>query len=263
MGLNNTISLKPILFLFCGIVLSFEAYAGLPETIAQVRPSVVGIGTIQKTRVPKLKLQATGFVVADGLHVITNAHVLSGELQSSRGEHLVVLVGSGRKPGIRQAEVIKIDKKYDLALLKLKGLPIPSLRLGDSNRVREGDECLFTGFPIGAVLGLYPVTHRSIISAITPVVIPSIHSKKLTAKQIRKLKSPYNVFQLDAIAYPGNSGSPLYSSSTGKVIGVVNNVLVKESKESVLSNPSGIAYAIPVKYVRALLRDVDVSADHK
>ena len=40
---------------------------------------------------------------------------------------------------------------------------------------------------------------------------------------------------------------------SGRVLGVINMVLVKNSKESVLSSPSGISYAIPVRFVRALL----------
>ena len=96
-----------------------------------------------------------------------------------------------------------------LALLEIEGKPLPALSLGDANRVREGEEIAFTGLPIGMVLGLYPVTHRGIVSAITPMVIPAMSSRQLSAKQIRRLRSPFNVLQLDATAYPGNSGSPV------------------------------------------------------
>jgi len=61
------------------------------------------------------------------------------------------------------------------------------------------------------------------------------------------------VFELDAIAYPGNSGSPVWHPDTGEVLGVLNSVYVKGAKETALSAPSGISYAIPAKYVRALL----------
>jgi S1-C subfamily serine protease len=91
------------------------------------------------------------------------------------------------------------------------------------------------------------------ISALTPIVIPVNQSNQLNAEIISRLRSPFTVFQLDATAYPGNSGSPLYNMMNGKVIGIINMVFVKESKETVLSNPSGISYAIPSKYVKALL----------
>ncbi|MCW8949129.1 MAG: S1C family serine protease, partial [Sedimenticola sp.] len=62
-------------------------------------------------------------------------------------------------------------------------------------------------------------------------------------------------YQLDGTAYPGNSGSPVYDSQSGRVVGVLNSVFVKESKETLLERPSGISYAIPVRYVHALLKD--------
>jgi len=62
------------------------------------------------------------------------------------------------------------------------------------------------------------------------------------------------VYQLDATAYPGNSGSAMYHASTGEVVGIINKVFVQESKEAVISKPSGITYAIPVKYLHQLLK---------
>ena len=79
-----------------------------------------------------------------------------------------------------------------------------------------------------------------------------------TLKRLRE--EPYEVLQLDAIAYPGNSGSPLYEPYTGRVVGVVNKVFVQESKETLLEKPSGITYAIPVEHVQALLRQVNPTA---
>ena len=50
-----------------------------------------------------------------------------------------------------------------------------------------------------------------------------------------------HVLQLDATAYPGNSGSPVYDQSTGQVLGVINSVLVKANKEAAIDKPSGIS----------------------
>jgi S1-C subfamily serine protease len=61
------------------------------------------------------------------------------------------------------------------------------------------------------------------------------------------------VFQLDGTAYPGNSGSPVYHAETGAVIGIVNSVFVKGTKESALTQPSGITYAIPAQKLKDLL----------
>jgi S1-C subfamily serine protease len=71
---------------------------------------------------------------------------------------------------------------------------------------------------------------------------------------IRAMRNPYDVLQLDATAYPGNSGSPVYDQNTGRVLGVINSVLVKTTKEAMIEKPSGISYAIPVSFVRELLK---------
>ncbi|MCB1802925.1 MAG: serine protease, partial [Gammaproteobacteria bacterium] len=84
---------------------------------------------------------------------------------------------------------------------------------------------------------------------------PQLGSRTLSAKMIRAMRDPFDVLQLDATAYPGNSGSPVYEQDTGAVIGVINSVFVKETKEAVIQKPSGITYAIPVEFVRQLLAD--------
>jgi len=235
----------------------FASFASLPDIIDKIKPSVVGVGTLQKMRRPPAQLMGSGFVVADGRHIITNSHVIPEELDVNKQEELAVFIGVGREAIVRTVELIMRDREHDLALLKMD-FRMPAMTLGDVSNVREGDSIAFTGFPIGAVLGLYPVTHRGIISVISPVVIPVDSTRTLDVNMIRRLKNPYDVFQLDATAYPGNSGSALYDAETGEVIGVINKVFVKETKEKVLENPSGITYAIPVKHVKKLLKSSGV-----
>ena len=64
---------------------------------------------------------------------------------------------------------------------------------------------------------------------------------------------PFDIFQLDAVAYPGSSGSPLYDITSGQVIGIVNMTVARETRESALAQPTGIAFAIPTKHLRELL----------
>lgn len=233
----------------------FTAWAaGLADTVEKIKASIVAVGTVQPARRPPAKFQASGFVVGQGRQIITNAHVLPAFLDSQNKETLAVFIGQGTMVESRSAKKIATDLEHDLALLEIEGPPLPALRLGESRRSREGQPIAFTGFPIGVVLGLFPVTHQGIISAISPVAIPAPAAGNLDAATIRRLKNePYEVLQLDATAYPGNSGSPLYEPDTGRVIGVINKVFVQESKESILEKPSGITYAIPVRYVQALL----------
>ena len=77
-------------------------------------------------------------------------------------------------------------------------------------------------------------------------------------KAVMRLRKSFDVFQLDATAYPGNSGSPLYDPDSGQVVGVLNMVFVKLTKEKILSDPSGIAYAIPVNHVKDLLKRASI-----
>ena len=235
------------------IAVSMPVGADLVQTLAKVRPSIVGVGTVLPTRNPARIFAGTGFVVGDGLTVVTNVHVLPPLLDEAQKERLVVYSGTALNPRVHEARIVARDLEHDIALLRLDGPPLPALLLGDSNRVREGASMAFTGLPLGMVLGFNPATHRGIVAAITAYVSPAYNSKQLDAKVVRRLIRPCDVFQLDAIAYPGNSGSPLYDPETGVVYGVVNSVFIKESKENLLKQPSGITYVIPGNYIRDLL----------
>ncbi|MGJ9418444.1 serine protease [Massilia sp. CMS3.1] len=229
---------------------------GLARTIPTIKPSVVGVGSFLKTRSPSVVFTGTGFAVGDGLSIITNAHVVPMTLDTAKMEELGVVVGSGQDFRFRPARLVALDRAHDLAHLRLTdGPPLPALALGDSRMVAEGQVLALTGFPLGMVLGLNHVTHRATLSAITPIVMPSISSRRLDARAITQLqRDPLKIFQLDGTAYPGNSGSPVYDVETGAVLGVINMVLVKGLKETAITSPSGISYAIPARYVQELLQ---------
>jgi serine protease Do len=232
------------------LTLSGIVHAGLPENIARTKPSIVAIATYQRLRSPALQIRGSGFVVADGQTVATNLHVLPETLGAD--ERLVVVV-PGSPLRFLEAESAAKDKAHDLALLRIQ-TPLPALRLGAQEGVRDGQEIFFTGFPIGAALGAVPVTHRGIISAVTPMAIPGGNDKQINSAAIRQLRSgPLTVYQLDATAYPGNSGSALLDAENGDVLGVINMVYIKGSKESALSQPTGISFAIPVRHLIELL----------
>ena len=58
--------------------------ASLSQSIARVKPSVIAVGTFQRTRSPAFAFRGTGFVVGDGTLVATNAHVLPVVLDSQK-----------------------------------------------------------------------------------------------------------------------------------------------------------------------------------
>lgn len=225
------------------------------QSIESAKPSIVGVGTLQKTRNPPVNFMGTGFAVGDGLSIITNAHVIPDVTDSEKKETLGIITGKGDTTEFRTAVLTAIDREHDIAHLKITGSPLPAMRIGDSGTVREGQSLAFTGFPIGMILGFHHVTHRGMISSITPVARPALNSRKLEAKMLAQLqKSAYPVFQLDGTAYPGSSGSPLYDPETGVVYGIINMVFVKSLKETALSQPSGITYAIPSNHIYNLLQ---------
>jgi len=242
-----------VLFWLLLLLATGASAAGLPDLIDKVRPSVVAVGTYQPSGSPRQQFRGTGFVVGNGHLVVTNHHVLPSKLDDARREQLAVFSGLGSKARFHPARILASDAVHDLAVLYIS-VPLPALNLAKEAVVREGSEIAFTGFPIGMALGLYPVTHRGIVSAISPMAPPQLGSRVLSAKMIRAMRAPYDVLQLDATAYPGNSGSPVYDQKTGQVIGVINSVAVKETKEAVIEKPSGISYAIPVRFVRELLK---------
>ena len=237
-----------------------SVHAELVDAIAKVKPSILIVGYYKYTNSPRFTLRGSGFVAISGNLGITNAHVLFSPSEISANvdsaSDLVVQVrGSKGELQMRQATVLEVDRVHDLALLRFDGEPAPFLSLRDSNTVREGQPVALMGFPIGGVLGFSPVTHRAMVSSITPIVLPAATGQLLSEKSIRSIREgSFNIFQLDGTAYPGNSGGPVFDADSGEVVGIVNMVFVKSTKESALSQPSGISYAIPSNYIQQLVQ---------
>ena len=236
--------------------------ADMVSTITKIKPSVVIVGTFKNTNSPRFALKGTGFVVANGNQgvsnlVITNAHVLQQPAEENPETLLVIQIRVGQNElQMRSAVVLEVDKLRDLALLRFEGPSVPALKERDSGMVQEGQAIAFMGFPIGGALGFSPVTHRGMISSITAAALPTPTAQQLNEKTIRGLRGgdSFNIFQLDGTAYPGNSGGPLFDPDTGEVLGVLNMVFIKGTRESALTNPSGISYAIPSAFILQLLQ---------
>jgi len=228
-----------------------NALADLADTIERIKPSIVVVGTYKKTNSPQFVLRGTGFVIGNGNLIATNAHVVPESGDSDAPVLVIQARNANGETQIRRAVLVNRDRNHDLAVLKIEGTALPALKLRSSDTVREGQLIAFTGFPIGGALGFSPVTHRGMVSSITPIVLPGSNAQQLNEKVIHRIKNgTFNIFQLDATAYPGNSGSPVFDQESGEVIGVINMVFVKGTKESALSHPSGITYAIPVNYLQ-------------
>ena len=241
-------------------LLAAPALADLRSTIAKARPSVLPVGTFSATDSPRFGFRGSGFVVGDGTLVISNYHVLPQGSEVDPGRRLAVLgqtAGSGREAAdLRLAQVVASDSVHDLVLLRIEGPALPVLALAESGSAGEGQAVALMGFPIGGALGFAPVTHRGIVASITTAALPAPRAAQLDPRALLRLRQGnFEVLQLDATAYPGNSGGPLLDVDSGRVIGVVNMVLVRGSRETALSAPTGITYAIPVRHVHALLEE--------
>jgi S1-C subfamily serine protease len=248
----------------CALVLagtwSGPSPAALEDVIQAAKPSVMAIGTYNATDNPRFRFRGTGFVVGDGNLVVTNAHVLPETVPAPGTAGAVVVVAprgagaDGVQP--RSATLAALDREHDLALLRIDGAPLPALALAEAGRVREGNAVAIIGFPIGGALGFTPVTHRGIVSSITAIALPAPTAQSLNNQAVNRLRlGSFDIYQLDATAYPGNSGGPVLDAATGQVVAVINMVLVKGSRETALTHPSGISYAIPVRFVADLLKN--------
>lgn len=230
--------------------------ASLPELIARVKRSVVAVGSYGLMDNPRFGFRAAGFAVADGLHVLTNAHVVPPETPERIDRSIAVQVWLGDDQWqLRSARLLGRDLRNDLALLAIDGPALPALKLA-AQEAAEGTAIALMGFPIGNALGQVHTTHRGIVSALTTIAAPAGSPAGLSPRAVRQLRDgAFKVMQLDAIAYPGNSGGPVLDVETGEVVGVLQGGVIKGTKEAALSAPTGITYAVPASTAAALLAE--------
>jgi serine protease Do len=164
----------------------------------------------------------SGFVIDHDGYIVTNNHVVD------HADSVKVRLSDDRE---FDAKVIGTDQQTDLALIKVDAGNLPELPLGDSDKVRVGEDVIAVGNPFG----LGGTVTRGIVSAM--------------ARDINA--GPYVDFiQTDAAINRGNSGGPLLNLN-GEVIGV-NSAIYSPNGGSV-----GVGFAIPsntVKTVVAQLR---------
>ena len=235
--------------------------ADVPSLIASARPSVLPIGLFDPLGSPRFGFRGTAFAVGDGSLVVTNHHVIDTAAAAPAAPSTRPAPGwvlqqplAGGGQTWRRLQIIARDPAHDLVLLRLEGEPLPALALAPDERLREGLAVLLMGFPIAGALGFQPVTHRGMVSSIAPIVLPAANAGRLDERAIAAMRrGPFDIVQLDATAYPGNSGGPVVDAGTGEVVAVVNMVLTKGGREGALTNPSGISYAIPARWVRELI----------
>jgi S1-C subfamily serine protease len=164
----------------------------------------------------------TGFVISPEGEILTNNHVAGG------GSQLTVTLSDKK---VYKARVLGFDPRNDLALIKIDaGRKLPTMRLGDSDRLVVGQKVLAIGNPF------------QFEGTLTTGIVSSLDRTIDTEE--RKLEG---MIQTDAAINPGNSGGPLLDSH-GSVIGI--NTAIYGAQGSI-----GIGFAMPISRAKAMLEE--------
>lgn len=228
--------------------------------IARTRGAVFPIGTYSPTDSPRFGFSGTAFAIGDGRLLATNAHVLPPTLLDGGKRMAIRVERAGGGAEYRELELVAQDKGHDLALFRQitpGKLPV-TLELGPEALASEGTDVLLLGYPLAGALGFSLIAHRGMVASVTRMAVQVATARGLNAAMIQQLRAdPIDILQLDATAYPGNSGGPLLDQVSGQVIGIVNMVFAKAGHESAIGQPTGISYAIPVAALRRLVARVE------
>ena len=178
------------------------------EVTEKVLPSVV--------RVLAGSSSGTGFIINEDGLTVTNKHVVK------ENNRVAVRLATGEK---YQGRVTQRHPRLDLAYVQIDAnRRFPPIAVGDSDKIRVGEDVIAIGFPLGQSLGLEPTVSLGIISA----------------KRLNRL-------QTDASLNPGNSGGPLLDTF-GQAVGVVMSRMETNDAGRPIT---GIGFAIPINVVKS------------
>jgi S1-C subfamily serine protease len=185
--------------------------------------------------------EGSGFVLDEGGHIVTNAHVVTDGEGGDREEAKAVFVEFGDR-NVVPAEIVGFDPFADVALLRVEpdGFELKPLELGDDGELVVGQPVAVIGSPFGEQqslsVGIVSATDRSV--------------RSLTRFQIE------GAIQTDASINPGNSGGPLLDAA-GRVLGISQQIETQSGAND------GVGFAVPVsaieRSVEQLRRDGEVS----
>ncbi|MFP6900398.1 MAG: trypsin-like peptidase domain-containing protein [Opitutales bacterium] len=174
----------------------------------------------------------SGFIIHPDGYVVTNDHVIAGERKISITQFRQTKTEL-TKVNFDNVRIVASSAENDLALLKiedsLKG-PLPTVPLGNSDGVKQGQRV----FAVGSPLGLERSVSEGIVSLRNRLIEGRLH------------------VQTTAEISPGNSGGPLFNYR-GEVVGVNNMKVVAVGAE-------GLGFSIPVRTVKTFLMNRDAFA---
>ncbi|MBD3208176.1 MAG: PDZ domain-containing protein [Candidatus Nealsonbacteria bacterium] len=170
----------------------------------------------------------SGFIASKDGYVITCNHVI----KDPTADYTVIVSPTEKYP----AQVLAKDPLIDIAILKIEGKKLPSLKLGDSTKIRLGETVVAIGNPLGE---FEDTLSAGIVSGLSRKI-------RAYAGSPFKATSLRGLIQTDAAINPGNSGGPLVNMK-GQAIGI-NTAMVMGAEN--------IGFAIPINYANKTLQEV-------
>ncbi|MEO8016279.1 MAG: DegQ family serine endoprotease [Pseudomonadota bacterium] len=155
--------------------------------------------------------EGSGFIVSADGYILTNAHVVAD------ADDVTVRMTDRRE---YPAKVVGIDKRTDVAVIKIEGKDLPVVRLGDPSKLRPGEWVLAIGSPF--------TFENSVTAGIVSATGRSMPGEDLV---------PF--IQTDVAVNPGNSGGPLFNLN-GEVVGINSQIYSRSG------GYMGLSFAIPI-----------------
>ena len=177
----------------------------------------------QKIQTPKKEETGSGVIISSDGYIVTNNHVVEG------ADELTVTLNDNRE---FSARIVGTDKQTDLALLKVNAKNLPTLPIGDSDKLKVGEWVIAVGNPYN-------------LSSTVTAGIVSAKSRGLGASQ----NGIESFIQTDAAINPGNSGGALVNTQ-GELVGI-NAMLYSQT-----GSYSGYGFAIPTTIMNKVVDDI-------
>ena len=155
--------------------------------------------------------EGSGFIVSADGYILTNAHVVAD------ADDVTVRTTDRRE---YTAKVVGLDKRTDVAVIKIEGKDLPVVRLGDPSKLRPGEWVLAIGSPF--------TFENSVTAGIVSATGRAMPGEDLV---------PF--IQTDVAVNPGNSGGPLFNLN-GEVVGINSQIYSRSG------GYMGLSFAIPI-----------------
>lgn len=175
----------------------------------------------QQVQTPKREGAGSGVIISSDGYIVTNNHVVEG------ADELTVTLNDNRE---FSATIVGTDKTTDLALIKISAKDLPSLPIGDSDKLRVGEWVLAVGNPF------------NLTSTVTAGIV-SAKARSLGANGVESF------IQTDAAINSGNSGGALVNTK-GELVGI-NAMLYSQT-----GSYSGYGFAIPTTIMNKVVADI-------